>query len=153
MARNAAARAPSDRCGDTPRKTKRSLRMKFQTDEHWVASNAAASTLKPRPPRNSASASELTAMPLRPTRPKRPKRAPSVPRRRRQTSARYRETSRTRGLALARRTHAEAEGNLRDREPGRAHEDLEQDLEAIGTQGIQVERVAAHEEEARQRIA
>ena len=38
---------------------------KFQSDEHWVASSAAASTLKPRPPRKKASASELTAMPLR----------------------------------------------------------------------------------------
>ena len=88
MARNAVARAARGRRAEAPSKTKRSMRTKFQIDEHWVASSAATSTLKPNPPRNAASAIELTTMPLNPTRPKRPKRAPSVPRRRRQTSAR-----------------------------------------------------------------
>ncbi len=47
MARNATARAESERARAVPRNTKRSTRRKFQIDEHCVASSAATSTLRP----------------------------------------------------------------------------------------------------------
>ena len=153
MARNAAARAQRRTGGRRRRrKTKRSMRTKFQIDEHWVASSAATSTLKPSPPRN---ADERERVDDDAAQPDEAEAAEARAQRAEAEAPDQREVARDLphgGLALACRPDAEVEGNLRDRELRRADEDLEQDLEAVGAQDCEVERVAPHEEEPGERV-
>ena len=94
----------------------------------------------------------LTTSPVAPTTPKRPNRAISRP---------------TRGGRAARGSGPprgptpwscrawrppNSERNLGHAQPRRAHEDLEQDLEAVWVQAVEVERVAPDQEEAAHRV-
>ena len=146
------ARAARDRRAAAPSKTNRSMRTKFQIDEHWVASSAASEHAEAQ---SAAECRERDRVDDDAAQPDKAEAAEARAQRAEAEAPDQREIARDLpygGLALACRPDAEVEGNLRDLELRRADEDLEQDLEAVGAQDCQVERVAPHEEEPGERV-